>query len=115
MNSAITTASKKAKGRRLQQLVAESIIKKYSKLTEDDVKSTGMGQSGVDVQLSSAAQKLFPYAVECKNRAAMAVYKDWNQCKNNAGTRLFPLLVIKQDRAKPLAVIDFEHFMELIT
>jgi hypothetical protein len=25
-----------------------------------------------------------------------------------------PLVIIKQDRSRPLAVVDFDHFMELV-
>jgi len=72
-----------------------------------------MGAGGEDVQLSPAARKLFPYSVECKNLAKIAVYNYYAQATTNAG-QYEPLVVIKQDRAKPLAVVDLDHFMKLV-
>lgn len=71
-----------------------------------------MGASGRDVQLSAAALAAFPYAVECKNMANIAVYNWFEQCRNNAGPDT-PLLVIKQNHSEPLAIVTLEHFMEL--
>lgn len=108
----ISTQSAKAKGRRLQQHVRDAILEAYPSLESDDVRSTSMGAGGEDVQLSPAARKLFPYSIECKNLAKIAVYNYYTQASGH-GTHE-PLVVIKQDRAKPLAVVDLEHFMELV-
>ena len=107
------TQSAKAKGRKLQQAVRDGILERFSTLEPDDVRSTGMGQSGEDVQLSPAARKLFPYSVECKNLAKIAVYNYYQQAETNCGKHE-PLVVIKQNRCRPLAVVDLEHFMKLI-
>lgn len=72
-----------------------------------------MGAGGCDVQLSPAAQKLFPYEVECKSLSAVSVYKFYKQAQSHG--KLEPLVVVKQNGAKPLAIIDFEHFMELVS
>lgn len=112
-STGITTQSAKAKGRRLQQAVRDSILNTFPSLEPDDVRSTSMGAGGEDVQLSPAARKLFPYSVECKNLAKIAVFNYYEQSQTNAGD-YEPLVIIKQNRSKPLAVIDFEHFMELI-
>lgn len=106
-------SSAKAKGRRLQQAVRDAILTQYPALEPDDVRSTSMGAGGEDVQLSPAARKLFPYSIECKNLAKIAVYNYYTQAETNSG-KYEPLVVIKQNRSKPLAVIDFDHFMELI-
>ncbi len=57
--------------------------------------------------------RVFPYSVECKSRRAIAVYKDYGQALSNSDGRV-PLLVIKQNGDKPLAVVDLEHFMDLV-
>lgn len=73
-----------------------------------------MGASGIDVQLSESARGFFPYAVECKNRASIAIYRDFEQATGNAREAgLETLLVIKENHAEPLAVITLDHFMEL--
>ena len=112
-STGITTQSAKAKGRRLQQAVRDSVLRTFPSLEPDDVRSTSMGAGGEDVQLSPAARKLFPYSVECKNLAKIAVFNYYEQSQTNAGD-YEPLVVIKQNRSKPLAVIDLDHFMELI-
>lgn len=109
-----TTASGKAKGRRLQQLVRDKILDTFTELEPDDVKSTSMGAGGEDVQLSPAARKLFPYSVECKARATMPLYAWYQQAKHNAPSGMEPMLVLKQDRCKPLVAVDLEHYFSLL-
>ena len=108
----ISTASRKSKGRALQQKVRDAILEAFPTLEPDDCKSTAMGQGGEDVQLSPAARKLFPYSTECKRHKAFAIYGPYEQAYTNS-KGIQPLLVIQGDRKKPLAVLDFEHFMEL--
>lgn len=112
-STGISTQSAKAKGRRLQQAVRDNILSAFPSLEPDDVRSTSMGAGGEDVQLSPAARKLFPYSVECKNLAKIAVFNYYEQSQTNAGS-YEPLVVIKQNRSKPLAIVDLEHFMELV-
>ena len=104
--------SAKAKGRKLQQYVRDSILNAFPVLHPDDVRSTSMGAGGEDVQLSFSARLTFPYVVECKNRASMAVYKDFDQATAH-NPAWEPLLVIKQNGRAPLAVINFDHFMAM--
>jgi hypothetical protein len=105
------SSSAKAKGRGLQQTVRDILLANSEGLTSDDVRSTGMGQSGVDIQLSQAAKKQLPFAIECKNLAKVAVYKFYEQAQTNAG-ELEPIVVIKQNRSKPLVIVDAEWFFE---
>ena len=104
--------SAKAKGRNLQKWVRDELLKKFPQLEPDDVKSTSMGAGGEDVQLSPAARKLFPYNIECKNLAKIAVYNYYEQCKQHGKHE--PVVVIKQNHCKPLVVIDAEHFINLL-
>lgn len=111
-STGIKAQSAKAKGRRLQQAVRDAILESFKSLESDDVRSTSMGAGGEDVLLSPAARKLFPYTIECKNLAKIAVYNYYVQATGHNDHE--PLVVIKQDRSKPLAVVDFEHFMDLV-
>ena len=110
----IKTSSAKAKGRRLQQLVRDKILEIFPKLTSDDVRSTSMGATGEDILLSSAARKLFPYSVECKSRKKIAVYSDYDQAQNNCPDGAEPLVIMKANRRKPLAVVDADYFFKLL-
>ena len=71
-----------------------------------------MGAGGEDVQLSPAARELFTYTVECKNRKAIAVYKDYEQAKTHG--LIEPLVISKQNNSKPLALVDAQHFIDLV-
>ena len=112
----ITTASGKAKGRKHQQWTRDQILALHpAALLPDDVKSTSMGAGGEDVQLSPAARRLFPYSVECKAHKSFAFYKIMEQAAANSPKGSEPLVSIKGDRKKPLAVVDAEHFFKLTT
>ncbi len=77
------------------------------------VRSVSMGVSGEDLLLSPAARRKLPISVECKSRASISVYGHYQQAKDNC--RGFePVLVIKQNRDKPLVVVDCEYFFELL-
>lgn len=108
----MTPQSAKAKGRRLQQIVRDALLKKFPSLGRDDVRSTAMGQQGEDVQLSTAARVLFPYQLECKNKAKSQVHTWFDQAAEHGDHE--PLLVVKRDNDRVLAVITFDHFLELI-
>ena len=105
-------SSAKAKGRVLQQWVRDLILASYPQLEPDDVKSTSMGASGEDVQLSPAARKLLPIQIECKNLAKIAVYNYYGQAKTHG--KYEPVVFIKQLRGKPLVVLDAEAFFRII-
>lgn len=109
----ISTAARKAKGRKLQQLVRDKVLEAFPSLEPDDVKSTAMGQGGEDVQLSPAARKLFPFSVECKRHKSFAVYGPYEQADANSGSAE-ALLVIQGDRKKPLVLLDLDYFMKMV-
>ena len=109
----MNTATRKAKGKRLQKYVCSLILKYHSKLTDNDVKSIRMGRKGEDVQLSKRAKELVPYSIECKNQEKMKYLWDaYEQAVNNSNN-LEPMVVIKINQKKPLVVIDAEHFFLL--
>lgn len=110
----IKTSSAKAKGRKHQQVVRDKItdlLKPYGVVAED-VKSTSMGVSGVDVQLSPFAKSFLPIAVECKSLASSAVYKLYEQaeCYKDQGE---PVLFLKANHKKPLAIMDMDYYFKL--
>jgi len=111
---ATTPQSRKAKGRIFQQYVRDMILAKFPTLTERDVQSTGMGQSGADVKLSEAAVKLFPYSVEAKNQETVSLWNWWEQTSANTEKGTKPLLVIKKNRKEPLAVVTLKDFMDML-
>jgi hypothetical protein len=112
--TANTPASRKAKGRRLQQAVRQDLIE-YLGIDPGDILSTAMGQSGCDLYLSPAARAQFPFGVECKNVERVALWESWEQCTTNAAKEeLTPLLLIKRNREEPLAVLRWSDLLALI-
>tara|TARA_B100001564_G_C20175856_1_gene461795 strand:+ start:88 stop:423 length:336 start_codon:yes stop_codon:yes gene_type:complete len=107
------TSSAKAKGRRLQQKVRDLLLETFTELEPDDIRSTSMGVSGEDLQLSPAARKLIPYAIECKNQEKLNVWDSLKQAEENSGD-YSPVLIFKRNRSKTYAVLNIEKFIELI-
>lgn len=104
--------SAKAKGRRLQQDIRDLILSMFPELKPDDVRSTSMGAGGEDVQLSPAARKLLPIQIECKNKTKSAVHTMYNQAEEHGEYE--PVLIVKQNHDKALAVIDAKFFFWLL-
>ena len=107
------TRSAKNKGKRLQNNVRDLLLETFTQLEPDDVRSTTMGESGEDIQLSPAARKLIPFAFECKNQEKLNIWDSLNQAEENSGV-YDPVLIFKRNRSKTYAVINIEKFIELI-
>ena len=103
--------SAKAKGRVFQQRVRDLILECFPSLTESDVRSTSMGAPGVDIQLSSAAFTKFPYKVECKSKASIAVYPWLEQHESNTGTAI---VFARANHKEPIVVLYAQDFLKLI-
>ena len=58
----------KAKGRTGQNEIRDKLLEVFPEFEEDDIKSTTMGDTGEDIQLSPAARKKLPITIEVKRR-----------------------------------------------
>lgn len=96
----------------LQKYVRDKLLAKYPSLEPDDIRSTGMGQGGADIQLSPAARTKINWEIECKNLSRIAVYNYYDQARTHGEGE--PIVVIKQNRSKPLVVLDFDYFLGLL-
>ena len=104
--------SRKAKGRRLQNWVRDSLRGLFLTLTDDDVRVAIMGEPGSDIKLSKTAKKLFPYDIECKNTEGWKkVYDAYDQADGHGDDR--PLVFIKMNRRNPLVIVDAKFFLKL--
>ena len=106
------TRSAKNKGKRLQNNVRDLLLETFTQLEPDDVRSTTMGESGEDIQLSPAARKLIPFAFECKNQEKLNIWESYSQAVDNCKD-YEPVVVIKRNNHKPLVVVDAEYFVGL--
>ena len=109
------TRSRKAKGRRLQNWVRDELLSLFTTLSNDDIYCAIMGESGADVKFSPLAQKIIPYSIECKNKETFSgVYKIIEQAHGNCKTTQVPLGIIKMNNLQPLAIVDAQHFFNLV-
>lgn len=105
--------SRKAKGRKLQNWVRDSLRGLFLTLTDDDIRVAIMGESGADVKLSAKALKYFPYDIECKNTEGFKkVYDAYEQADGHGSNE--PIVFLKMNRKKPLVILDAEHFLRYI-
>ena len=81
------TASKKAKGRKLQNDVRDCLLQTFPELEQDDIRTAVMGESGEDIKLSPAAQRLIPYSFECKNQERLNIWSSLEQAEDNCNDR----------------------------
>ena len=72
-----------------------------------------MGASGEDILLSPRARESIPVSIECKSREKIAVYGFYEQAKTNA-KGYEPVVVLKQNRDRPLVVVDCVYFFDLL-
>lgn len=107
-------SSAKNKGRKLQQAVRDSILERFPELEDDDVRSTSMGAAGEDVLLSPKARAVLPVTIECKNLNRIACFRYYEQAEANAKPGQEPMVVMKENRSKPLVLVDMEYFLHLM-
>jgi hypothetical protein len=105
--------SAKNKGKRLQNILRDKLIKLYPSL-KDDISSQIMGMQGEDIVLTPHAKATLPYSFECKNVEKLNVWKSFKQCETNAGEST-PILVIKRNRENPKIVMDLDQWLEIIS
>ena len=114
-DNALNPKSVKAKGRALQNLVRDKLREAHNLcLIDDDIQSQTMGMTGEDIVLSPAARKHIPYSFECKNQERLQLWKAIEQAEANKKDGCEIAVIVKRNRTKPYALIDLDHFVDLI-
>ena len=113
----ITSQACKAKGRRFQQEVERALKHTFPHLKGNDIRSISMGCQGADLILSTAALKVLPYDFEMKNQENLQLWAAIRQCTRRVDaetdTDIYPMLVIRRNRTKPLAIMPLGHYCYL--
>ena len=105
--------SRKRKSKRLSNYVRKRILKAFPHLKQKDVVLPKDGQIGPDLILSKVAKRLLDHQFELKNQEKLnTIYKWFAQASKN--TKLNPVLICKRNGSSPLAVLDLDHFIDLI-
>ena len=96
----------KAKRRLGQNEIRDKILETFPDLEPDDVRSTTMGDTGEDIQLSPAARKKIPITIEVKRRksALKTVYDYIEQAE----------ACYRSDRKPWVVMIGLDHYMNLL-
>jgi len=112
----ISVASRKQKGRKLQQWVAEQISKLLNIPWGKDclIASREMGQNGTDIRLIGDALKKFPFSVETKAQETWSMSNFIEQAKANQMENTDWLLFLKKNKNKPIVVMDAIRFFNLL-
>lgn len=109
------SASRRSKGRVLQQMVRDLLLAAEDTLGPRDIESTAMGVNGADVKLSTAAFSHYPFSVECKNVAAFQGFTYYAQAQEHSDKDGgIPMVVVKANRQNPLVMMDLEDFIDLL-
>ena len=108
--------SGKAKGRTGQQEIRDRLLQEFPEFEPDDIKSTTMGDTGADIQLSPAARKKINLAIEVKRRKSLGktFYDYMDQAKGHVKNGEDPVVFFRADRKPWLVMVDLDLFMKLL-
>lgn len=85
-------------------------------IVDEDIESTGMGQSGVDVILSPAAKRVLDLCIEAKNVEALNVVgvflKHEEIYKDKPGLKL---LIHTRNRTQPLVTLKWSDLLGILS
>lgn len=109
----MTPQSRKSKGRAAQQLVRDTLLARAPRLTANDIRSTSMGASGVDILMSEAALAEYPLAIEVKCQESLNIWKALEQAESNRTPELTPILCFKRNRSEMYVALKFTDFLDL--
>ena len=125
-----TPQSRKQKGRLFQQQIVKAILDFFPELTENDVKSTSMGKSGSDLELSEKALRMLNIEPECKFQEKLNVHNAMKQVIDrlnkkkpkqfkNVDTMVktilkIPVLFFKKSYSEPYVCIRLDDFLSLL-
>ena len=103
----------KAKGRRLQQKIAQDIIESFPELNSDDCFSTSMGCGGEDIKMSPLARSCIPLSIEAKNQEKLNIWDAYSQCVKNCPENATPCVVFKKNGTDVYAMIPWKTLLHL--
>jgi hypothetical protein len=108
------TRAAKAKGRGGQNEIRDKLLETFPEFEPDDIKSTTMGDTGEDIQLSPAARKKMPITIEVKRRkSGMKTAYDYIEQAGKHG-KGEPVVFYRSDRQPWITMISVDHYMELL-
>lgn len=111
---ASTVASRKQRGRLLQQFVATKLLEVSPILQPDDIVSRSMGSPGCDILLSPYAKSVIGnWDIECKNQETISIWSAIQQCEAR-GEGKKPMVVFKRNRTPAYVCMKFDDWIDII-
>lgn len=110
MKKANKHASKKAKGKSLENWLASELRR-----TGADTEARPMPMSGALTFFKSDIRTSLPYSFECKNQETTKVYQWYEQAKADAGAMEKPIVIFKRNYSQPMALLSASDLIDLIT
>lgn len=104
----VSPRGKRQKGNQLEYLVRDKIIQ--SGLDPHARRSIMSGAAFEPADIKTS----LPWAIECKNYGAMAIYKFWDQAVRQSTASKKPCLIIKANNQPVLTVITIDDWLELV-
>ena len=104
----------KAKGRRFQQQVAGDLLRRFSQLAPDDIRSTSMGAPGEDILLSPAARTCIPFSFEVKNHERLNVWSAIEQATANTPAGASSAVVFKKNHMPSYIALPWTCFLDML-
>ncbi len=98
-----------AKGKRLEYDLAKSL--RESKL---DTTAMRMARSGAIETLESDILTQLPILIEAKNQETWKPMEYYRQACNGAKTNEIPVVVMKKNNEKPLALLSWDDFIQIM-
>ena len=111
----ISIASRKAKGRNLQNWVAKKISDTLNIPCGKDelIQGREMSQSGTDIKLYGEAKKKFPFSCECKCQETFSIPAWVQQAKENKTKDTDWLLFCTKNRFDKIVIMDANVFFDI--
>jgi len=109
---ATTVASRKARGRNLQNYIVSKLQIELG-ISPNDIKSIPGGVSGEDIWLSETARAKFGFSIEAKNQERLNIWDAIAQAEGNAKSYV-PLVVFKRNRSDVYCCLKLDHLLTLV-
>lgn len=106
---ALTAASKKQKGNRLENRFAQLI-----RHTGLDDRATRMVMSGAVFGFETDIKTTLPFAFECKNQEKVKLWEFWEQAERGRTAIKPPVLVVSGNYRPILCILKAEDFLQVL-
>lgn len=102
----------RAKGKLFQKSIVQ-LVSKILNIPEEDLHSCVGGKTEPDVKMSTFAQRIFPFHIECKNQKTLHL-KSWIKQSEEESADKTSLVVFKfHGNSTPYVAMRFEEFLEV--